>query len=85
MNLRDEFSDSILMRHLFTRIGSRVKVFMHKQDMVIEGKIVSIDYPRMWMEIEAMNGESSYNKKTWFINLHKVNSMQTMGTEEETP
>lgn len=63
-----------LFSHILGRIGTICKFFF-KDGTILEGILKEIDYPRMWVEAEG-------TKKTFFINLHKLDYFEGCTSEE---
>lgn len=72
---REVLAQSQLMRHLVARAGQTIKVSC--RGFVVEGFLKEISILHGWIEIDVPNRE-----KTYFLNIHKIEWMETPGTDE---
>jgi len=73
--IEDALSKQPLIRHLWSRIGSEVKVVTVAGK--IRGILRSIDLAWKWIEIDSPS-----NGKTFFVNSRHIVMLETIGTEE---
>ena len=66
-------STSTVMRHLTSRLNSQVKCYC-QGDLIVEGVLRGIDFPRMWIEVDHPN-------HTYYLNLHKVICIESVPTD----